>query len=666
MRPKAGTGSDRRAAALGARAGPCPDPGRTRLPDRDRARIPAGLGSRSGTVPGSRQDSAPGAGPCPDPGRTRLPERDRARIPGRAGAAAAAPSSGVAGPGRERSVSARGRPAPEPGTGNRRDPGPVPIPVPMPLGPARQGRGGTARDPPAGPEAPDPAPAVGSGTRSGSASSRHRSGSGTESRLGFAQCPLLSQPRSGPAPPATPESHSPPAGAEPARPGPHPGHRDTGRARSVPGTPRHRQRAGLRAVPAGSSPRAGARPALSEGPERWPRDSGTGSGAKNGRDTGRDRHKCEGRAQSAGTSAAGICRGSRAVPPLPRREDQGRTGTGIGTGIGIGIGTGTPQGALWRTRRAVQARRPRVALGRRCRGRGQRGAGPAQPRWSPAHLRPCPAHTCAGLAPRTRSVVPRRARAPWPRPSHLCWSRPSHLCRPRPSLAPPPAPPSRGHAGAPRLHRSPCPPEGALRGPGTGPDPDPDPPDGAEAAPPGSPGRSQQRSAPHSVPAPHTCVGLAPCPARSWHRSRYRCPGAIARDPRSALGEPRPGGCSRRGPLGARCAAGVGVSRVRTGPCRYRGVPGADRVLPVSECPGLSPGPAWAGTRLIQSGCWSKQPALGRGLQVLPGVPGGAASPPSGGSKRYRDWDRYQARFPADEGSRCRSGRFPDRTQGAL
>ncbi|KAL9852514.1 uncharacterized protein GJ701_004898 [Geothlypis trichas] len=330
-----------------------------------------------------------------------------------------------------RSVSARGRPAgsrpltrrlrarpgERPRSRTRQRPVPAAIPGPKLIGPdpdavsirptrERRHRPGPLGRPRQDPNAPSrfrlwaPSPACGQ-PRPGIVA-----GAGIKSRLGFAQSSSQSQSQSG----RYRNSLRRGRGSRAPR-------ASTGRTRSHSPVPSRGPAAALRAP---SDPRLGLTQRRAKVPgQRYgragPQSAGTGC--------------CSGAATAAGGADAESCwrrPRSRAVLPLPRREDGGGIGPRIGFGPGMAAGTGrcrvrdrgrspacgagTPQGALWRTRSAVRARRPRVAAGQRCGGRGLKGqgAGPGGTRGGTRAqvCRAGPAQVC-GASERLRGAGPR-------------------------------------------------------------------------------------------------------------------------------------------------------------------------------------------------------------------------------------------------------------------
>nr|XP_041572011.1 translation initiation factor IF-2-like [Taeniopygia guttata] len=296
--------------------------------------------------------------------------------------------------------------------------------------------------------------------------------------------------------------------------------------------------------------------------------AGGAAGAGSRRFPGRTRSRREGPGP-AGRRLADTERGARAAPPRGR----GTAGRRLRPSGLYCAAPRTPrlrdtEGGTRDTERRIKERRGI----RRRRKEGQREPHPS-PAWGARtgrtrHLQALPSKWRLRRFPGFKCPRPRPAQALWS-PAHLCRPRPSHLCGPElrtravaPPLTPVPAPPlpgpapaplSRGHAGAPRAHRAPCPPGGALRvpgphggsgsAPGTAAIPIPprqrrprpsragtDPgPGGGEAAPPGTPRQTPAVLGPGRGPAaasrvrPVRPLGSSTCPV-PWELPRVLAP----------------------------------------------------------------------------------------------------------------------------------------------
>ncbi|XP_053796446.1 translation initiation factor IF-2-like [Vidua chalybeata] len=224
------------------------------------------------------------------------------------------------------------------------------------------------------------------------------------------------------------------------------------------------------------------------------------------------------------------------------------------------------------------------------------------------------------------------------------------MCRPRPAapplLGPAPAPPSRGHAGAPRSHRAPCPPEGAVRVPG--------PPDGSAPAP-GTAAIPHPAAPARGRPGPGTDPGPDGASIRPTGERRHR-PGLPA-DPGGARPRSRP----RRSAPWPRCPSHL---------CRAPACPGAlarDPARPLrAPARGLLPAgtarsPQRRGRAATVAGGAGAEPRLG-----LPGGPGRCRRSPVG---RIAVWARASAGDPGTVPLRMRGAGAvpgPGRTAAAV
>nr|XP_054488891.1 basic proline-rich protein-like [Agelaius phoeniceus] len=172
-------------------------------------------------------------------------------------------------------------------------------------------------------------------------------------------------------------------------------------------------------------------------------------------------------------------------------------------------------------------------------------------------------------------------------------------------------------AGAPRSHRAPCPPEGALRGSGP-----------TRRLRTGERPRSRTRQRPAAIPGPKPVPGPVPLP------SARRETGGTARHTPAALCPPPPATVAvapsqrpvpaLRGPAPRTCAGPAPLSPPVPGPSlgslARRCASPARRLLP----PGTARSPGRCGGGVTAARAVGAERCL-----ALPGVPGGAASPPS-------------------------------------